>query len=163
VFFILTAIGLYIFWIVLSGVFDNFHLITGALMSLTIAFFTWDLLFQNKEMPLSKRIGEIFRFSRYIIWLLYQIVLANLHVARLVLDPKLPIDPRIIRVPTKLKKDISFVAYANSISLTPGTITIGVESDALLVHAIDKKVAGDLLSGAMEERISRVFEKEGKV
>lgn len=156
--YLATTVILFVLWIVLSGFFDTFHLVLGGLMSLLLAHFSWDLLFQNTEMPVSKRITETFRFTKYIFWLLYQIVLANLHVARLVLDPKLPINPKIIKVPTRLKKDVSFVAYANSITLTPGTITIGVERDHLLVHAIDDKVADDLFSGAMERRIARVFE-----
>ncbi len=130
-------------------------------MSFLIAHFSWDLLFQNTKMPLSARVKEIWRFVLYVFWLLYQIVLANLHVARLVLDPGMPINPKIIRVPTQLRRDVSFVTYANSITLTPGTITIGVERDHLLVHAIDDKVADDLFSGAMEKRIARVFEAGG--
>ena len=160
--YLATSVILFALWIILSGIFDTFHLVLGGLMSLLLAHFSWDLLFQNTKMSVSERIAEIFRFTRYIFWLLCQIVLANLHVARLVLDPKLPISPHIIHVPTRLKKDISFVAYANSITLTPGTITIGVERDHLLVHAIDDKVADDLLSGAMENRIGRVFESGGK-
>ena len=159
--YLITAIILFVLWIVMSGIFDTFHLTLGVLMSLLVAHFSWDLLFENTKMPLSKRISEIFRFIKYVFWLLYQIVLANLHVARLVLDPRMPINPKIIRVPTKLKKDVSFVAYANSITLTPGTITIGVEQDHLLVHAIDDKVADDLFSGAMERRVAKVFEADG--
>jgi len=158
VLYLTTVVILFILWIVMSGIFDAFHLTIGVLMSFFIAHFSWDLLFQNTKMPLSERVGEFFRFLNYVFWLIYQIILANLHVARLVLDPKLPINPKIIRVPTKLTKDISFVAYANSITLTPGTITIGVERDHLLVHAIDDRVADDLFSGAMERRIARVFE-----
>lgn len=160
--YLVTSTILFILWIIMSGFFDAFHLVLGGLMSLLLAHFSWDLLFENTKMPFSKRISEIFRFTNYVFWLLYQIVLANLHVARLVLDPKLPINPKIIRVPTKLKKDVSFVTYANSITLTPGTITIGVERDYLLVHAIDDKVADDLFSGAMEQRIARVFEVDEK-
>ena len=160
--YLATSIILFVLWIILSGFFDTFHLVLGGLMSLLVAHLSWDLLFQNSSMSLYERTSEIFRFLKYILWLLYQIVLANLHVARLVLDPKLPINPKIIRVPTKLTKDVSFVAYANSITLTPGTITIGVERDHLLVHAIDDKVADDLFSGAMERRIARVFETDGK-
>ena len=159
--YFITSVILFLLWIILSGIFDTFHLVLGALMSLLVAHFSWDLLFQNARMPFHHRIKEIARFMKYVFWLLYQIVLANLHVARLVLDPKMPIDPRIIRVPTTLKKDISLVAYANSITLTPGTITIGVEHDHLLVHAIDGKVEDELATGAMERRIAGIFEMEG--
>jgi multicomponent Na+:H+ antiporter subunit E len=158
--YLITATILYLFWIVFSGFFDAFHLITGAIMSLLLAFFTWDLLFKNRELSIFGRFAEAFRFAHYILWLLYQIVLANIYVAKLVLSPKMPIDPKIIRVPIKLKKDVSMVAFANSITLTPGTITISVEGDSFLVHAIDLKLADDLLSGEMERRVAHVFNEE---
>ena len=158
--YIITAVILYLFWIVFSGIFDPFHLITGAVMSLLIAFFTWDLLFKNREISIPERFGEAFRFANYILWLLWQIVIANIYVARLVLSPRMPIDPKIIRVPIKLKKDVSMVAFANSITLTPGTITISVEGDTFLVHAIDLKLADDLLSGEMERRVAHVFRED---
>lgn len=116
-----------------------------------------DLLFQRKKFQ-KKDITETIRFIKYIPWLLYQIVLANVHVAKLVLNPSMNdlIDPHIIRFKTKLKKDMSLVTFANSITLTPGTITILIRDGYYLVHAIDMKVAGDL-PGEMEERVGHIF------
>jgi multicomponent Na+:H+ antiporter subunit E len=89
----------------------------------------------------------------YTPWLLYQIVLANLRVIRIVWSPKLPIDPCMVEVPCSLKNHISRATYANSITLTPGTVTIDVGPDKLLVHALTAKDAEDLASGDMERRI----------
>ena len=143
------------FWILLSGRFDLFHLTLGVLSCLLISYMSYDLLFANV------RIGDIRlmvkRFFTAGPWFLSQIFTANLHVAYLALSPKMPIDPAIIRFNTKLESDISWVALANSITLTPGTITIDIRDGEFFVHAIDKKVALDLDTGEMEDKIAHVF------
>jgi len=102
------------------------------------------------------------RVINYVPWLLYQVILANLHVLYLVFHPRMMelIDPQIIRFDSTLKKEISLVTFANSITLTPGTITMYVSVEgAFQVHAIDK-ASGDPLPGEMERRIARAFEDE---
>ncbi len=99
------------------------------------------------------------RFIKYIPWLLYQIFLANIHVLYLTFHPRMMelIDPRIIKFKSKLKSDMSLVTFANSITLTPGTITVYVSIDGdFKVHAIDK-ASGDPLPGEMEEQIGKAF------
>ena len=83
-------------------------------------------------------------------------ILANLHVAKLVLAPS-GIDPQLVKVKSKLKSDISMVTFANSITLTPGTITMDIDDGEFYVHALSQKVADDLLSGDMENRVAHVF------
>jgi multicomponent Na+:H+ antiporter subunit E len=100
------------------------------------------------------------RFSAYIPWLTIQIFKANIHVAALALHPNPPIDPRIIRFKTKLKTDISLVTFANSITLTPGTITMDIIEGEFYVHALDRKVMKDLGTGEMENRIAHIFMEE---
>ncbi|MDY6844380.1 MAG: Na+/H+ antiporter subunit E [Thermodesulfobacteriota bacterium] len=97
------------------------------------------------------------RFLAYIPWLIYQIVMSNIHVAALALNPKLPIDPQIIRFTVKLETDISWVTLANSITLTPGTITMDIMNGEFYVHALSKKVAEDLDTGEMEDRVAHIF------
>ena len=102
------------------------------------------------------------RFIRYIPWLLYQIFLANLHVMVLTFHPKMMdlIDPKIIKFRSKLRSDLSLVTFANSITLTPGTITVYVSIDGgFSVHAIDKK-SSEGLPGEMEARIAKAFGEE---
>jgi len=67
------------------------------------------------------------------------------------------IDPHIIRFRTKLKRDLSLMTFGNSITLTPGTITVDIQDGHFYVHSIDRKVADDLLSGEMEEKVARIF------
>jgi len=157
--FIYTFLLMAGFWILLSGKLDAFHLALGGLSCLLVSVLSSDLLF-----PKGSRLqaGVIVRFLLYLPWLVWQIVLANIDVARLALSPdaRKAIDPRIFRFKTKLKSDTAKVAFANSITLTPGTITVKIEGDEFCVHGINAKAA-DALPGEMEERIARVFERNG--
>lgn len=153
--FIATFFMLFIFWVLLSGKFDLFHLTIGFICSIVVAQLTHDLLFANV------RVGEIWvivwRFIAYIPWLTCQIIQANIYVAYLALSPKMPIDPQILRFRTKLESDISWVTLANSITLTPGTITMDIKNGEFFVHALDRKVADDLHAGDMEDRVAHIF------
>jgi multicomponent Na+:H+ antiporter subunit E len=140
-----------------SGVFDAWHLSLGVISCALVTYMSHDLLFQREKFQ-KKDITETIRFIKYIPWLIYQIILANIHVAKVVLHPKMNdlIDPHIIKFKTKLKRDMSLVTFANSITLTPGTITILIREGEFFVHALDMKVAGDL-PGEMEERVAHIF------
>ena len=145
---------LFPFWLLLSSHHDLFHLSLGLICCLLVAFVSHDLLIE--EISGSKRITKTRRFVFYVPWLIYQIVLANLHVAYLILNPR-AIDPRIVRFKTRLKSQFSMVTLGNSITLTPGTITMDIVDGEFVVHALSKKVADDLLSGEMERRVAHVF------
>ena len=145
---------LFAFWLLLSGHYDLFHLSLGLICSLLVASVSHDLLIENING--TNRIRKTRRFISYVPWLIYQIVLANLHVAYLILNPKV-IDPRIVRFKTRLKSQFSMVTLGNSITLTPGTITMDIVDGEFYVHALSKKVADDLLSGEMERRVAHVF------
>jgi multicomponent Na+:H+ antiporter subunit E len=145
------------FWILLSGKFDLFHLTLGVISSALVSFLSADLLmFEEGKNRLSTGV----RFLLYLPWLLYQIVLSTLHVTFLALHPKMKdqIDPTIVTFKTKLKTNIAKVALANSITLTPGTITVRIEDEVFYVHAISRKAAAGL-PGEMEDRLARVFER----
>lgn len=152
VFFILAA-----FWVLLSGIFDAYHLTLGFLCCLVVAAASHDLMFRN--IASGKKVKTFLRFCAYVPWLMWQIVLANLHVAWLVISPK-GIDPRVTATKTKLRSDFSKVTYGNSITLTPGTITMDIDGENLYVHSLSKKVEDDLLSGDMERRIAHVFSEK---
>lgn len=158
--FIVTSIILFIFWIVLSGRFDGFHLTLGVLSSLWVAFISHDLLFQKTEISLLTRCKQIYRFLWYLVWLAGQIFLSNVYVLRLVFLPKIEeaLDPTLFKFKTSLKDEFSKFIFANSITLTPGTVTLRITGDEFLVHAISAKLAKSL-PGDMEKRIARVFEE----
>jgi multicomponent Na+:H+ antiporter subunit E len=157
--YIYTFLIMFGFWILLSGKFDLFHLTLGVISSGLVSFLSADILMH--ESGRSDRLSRGFRFISYIPWLLYQIVLSTIHVAFLALHPKMKdqIDPTIVTFKTKLTSNIARVALANSITLTPGTITIRIEDNVFYVHAISRKAAAGL-PGEMEDRLARVFERE---
>lgn len=148
-----------IFWIALSGMFDAFHLSLGVLCCALVAHFSHGLLFYGDDNPGWGKglLGVI----TYLPWLFYQIILANLQVAFVVLHPRMldMIDPHVIRFKTKLKRPISKVTFAQSITLTPGTITVSIHKDEFSVYALTRE-ASDALPGDMEERVARALEKD---
>ena len=144
-------------WVVLSGKFDAFHLSLGLISCGIVAYLSSDLLFSSPK-PRGLLV-QWARFLRYIPWLMVEIVKANLHVLYLTFHPRMMelIDPKIVKFRSKLKSDLALVTFANSITLTPGTITVDVSIDGdFKVHAIDK-ASGDPLPGEMERRIAKTF------
>ena len=92
----------------------------------------------------------------YFPWLMWEIVKSNIDVARRVLSPSLPISPRVIEVRASQKTSAGRVIYANSITLTPGTVTIDLEDDVLRVHALTESSAASLTAGKMDRRVSEM-------
>lgn len=89
----------------------------------------------------------------YWLWLAWQIVVSNVVVARVILSPRMPIDPKMIEVDAPQADDLGRVTYANAITLTPGTVSVRMLSgNRILVHALTAESAEDLASGAMAQR-----------
>ena len=89
-------------------------------------------------------------------WLVVEIVKANWDVARRVLSPSLPVTPTMIRVKASQTSDLGQVIYANSITLTPGTISVDVANGEILVHALSREGAEELVGGEMDRRVTRM-------
>lgn len=157
--FLVTFIVMFGVWMLLSGKFDPFHLSLGVISCGIVAFLSSDLLFPS---PILKGKLTVFvRWLCYLPWLTIEVFKANFHVAYLVFHPRMMdlIDPRIIKFKSKLDSELGLVTFANSITLTPGTITVNVSIDGdFKVHAIDK-ASGDPLPGEMEIKIDKVFRK----
>lgn len=157
---VVTFVILFILWCIFSGMFDAFHLALGVISCLIVTIISGDLIFKSEKVTL-EHLREGIRFIKYLPWLMYQILLANIHVAYLVLHPKMPIEPFVIHYKSKLKKDMAKVVFANSIILTPGTITMDItENNEFVVHCISQKVADDLNTGEMEERVAKIFNED---
>lgn len=154
--FLLTAVLMFIFWFSLSGQTKPLFLIFGAICSLLVAYWSHDLLIGKLEK--GPDLKKFIRMIAYLPWLAWQIVLANWHLVYLVLHPKMPIDPTIMRYEHDLKTNMGITVLANSITLTPGTTSIDADRRELIVHAISRKTAEDLLSGSM---LAKVREIEG--
>ena len=89
-------------------------------------------------------------------WLLWQIVIANFDVAKTILSPSLPISPNIVIVDAGQQTELGKVVYANSITLTPGTVSLELDRDRIVVHALTESAAEDLSNGAMNRQVKRM-------
>ncbi|MFH0993782.1 MAG: Na+/H+ antiporter subunit E [bacterium] len=99
----------------------------------------------------------------YIPVFLWKLLLANFDIARRVLTPKIPLNPGIVRIKTHLKGDFGKLTLANSITLTPGTLSIDVEGDSLYVHTVDVQGGNEaentkLISGSFEKILGGIFQ-----
>lgn len=165
---VVTFCAMFLFWLLLSGYIitpegklDVIHVGAGLICSLIVAFVSHDLLVTGKE---EKILSKAFRFFIYLWWELWQIILANFDVTYRVLHPKMPIDPVIIEFETPLRSDFALVTLANSITLTPGTITINVDpaKGKFQVHAIAQAPADALtVDKTMQSKVANVFMEEG--
>ena len=152
--FVLTVLIMFVFWIFLSGEFSFILLLSGVISSLLVSYMSNDLLIGNGDMKLG--FIRTIRFIRFLPWLLWQIVLANIDLALRTLHPKMPINPMLINIKNNLKTDLGMVILANSITLTPGTVTIDVNENEFLVHVISEKAAQSLISGEMQARVKKI-------
>jgi multicomponent Na+:H+ antiporter subunit E len=96
----------------------------------------------------------LWRAPRYWLWLVKEIVVANLTVIRLILHPRLSLSPRLIQIQPTQHSDLGRVIFANSITLTPGTVSVLVTSQSILVHALTAEGAATLQSGEMDRRVT---------
>ncbi len=137
-----------VFWALLSGQFHNSFLV--ALGVLCITFILW----MSRRMGLLDDEGVPARFYpralAYLPWLTWQVVLANWDVFKRVWSREMPIDPRMTRIAYSTRHAFVTTTYANSITLTPGTVTVLIDDTHMLIHCLAQDVEDGLTSGDME-------------
>ena len=153
---------LFLNWIVLSAKFDAFHLGLGLVSCAVVAWLSQDLLFKDRSKDLKERAREAWAFLKYLPWITWEVVKANLHVFKLAMTRKgyEEMAPRVVTIETYLKTDFAKFVFANSITLTPGTITMLIRGDIVHVHTMSQFLEDDLLEGAIERKVAEVFEPE---
>ncbi len=140
-------------WLVLSGYFDNGLLLTfGALSVLFVVYLAHRMDVVDHE---GAPVHLTFRILLYWPWLFWEIVKANWDVTKRVLSPSLDISPTLFVVKTSQETEIGQVLYANSITLTPGTVSIDLMDDEILVHALSLPAAKDLEEGGMDAKVTQ--------
>ena len=145
---------LFAVWLVLSGHFDPLHLAFGLVCSALVAQCSSGLLLTDK--PSLHLLAATWGAVRFLPWLLYEIIVANLHLVYLVCRPQ-RLRPQIVRFRTQLRGDVAKVFLGNAITLTPGTITLDIDGDEFIVHAVSDVSAASLRTGEMERRIGRAL------
>lgn len=148
------GISLSVLWILLSWRFDPLLVGLGLFSVLLVMYFAIRMDIADHEgYPLHLHYLALFS---YWLWLQDQIVKANLDVTRRILDPKLPISPTVVDLKATQSSVVGRVIYANSITLTPGTVSMGVEGNLIHVHALTKEAVDDLLTGEMDRRVTKL-------
>ena len=151
---ILKTLSLFLIWLLLSESFRLPHMGLGFLAAFGVAWLNTDRATSRSAIP---RLRIVWYFP----WLVGRILQSGFHLSVLILHPALPIDPKLIRYHTKLREDAEIVLLGNSITLTPGTITAEVNSQDLVIHAMDDKSADDVTSQRLEQRIAELFAEKG--
>lgn len=153
------AVLLFLFWIFLSGHLEPLLLGLGmASVALTVFLSRRMNIIDHESYPLHLSL----KFPGFFLYLFREIVKANIDVVTRILSwrREAPISPQMIEIPQSQETDLGAVIYANSITLTPGTVTISLSKDSLTVHALSKEAAEELATGAMSKEISsRVFDQ----
>ena len=145
-------------WLLWSGVpdWDGQHVpltVVFGLFSCALVVFFSERMRAAEDLE-GMGLGFWARQLTYVPWLMKEIVLSNWDVTKVILSPRLPIRPRLLRLRCTQRSDLAKVIYANSITLTPGTITLDLREDTLLVHALTKGSAEGLLTGDMDRRVT---------
>jgi len=148
-YFLSLAAVLVALWLGISGVYKPHILALGAASVLLVVWLSARMEVVGTE---HNPVLYSWRLPVYWAWLVWQIVTANVNVARLVFNPK-GIRPRVFRAPVPQESAVAKVTYANSITLTPGTVTLRLESDFVEVHALDDNSAAGVEDGSMAARV----------
>lgn len=138
-------------WLALSGHFTPFLLIAGAVCSAIVVAIAHRMdVIDHEGHP----VHISWRAPLYHFWLAWQIVKSNVDVARRILTPKLPIDPVLEVVPSTQRTDLGRTIYANSITLTPGTLSTEVREGEIEVHALTREGIESLRKGVMDAKVT---------
>jgi multicomponent Na+:H+ antiporter subunit E len=143
---------LFVFWLALSGHYTPALIAIGAASAILCAYAAIRLGIVDAEGHPVHLLGRAFT---YYPWLVLEIVKSAWGVTKLILHPRLPISPTMTVVRASQRTPPGVATYANSITLTPGTLTVGVDGHHLVVHALAREGALDLEAGAMDRRVSR--------
>jgi multicomponent Na+:H+ antiporter subunit E len=149
------VLGLFVFWVVLSATLSPAYLITGAIVSFVIVWI-------NPKRTMHKSAFSWLRALRYGPWLSFRVLKSAVHISKLILQPSLPVKPQLLEHKTSLKSDRELTILGNSITLTPGTITIEIAPGELVVHALDELSLEDIQSGVLEQEVSMLFKQKRK-
>ena len=163
-----TFIVCFVFWVLLDFSFKVEEIVTGAAVSLLVALFT-SRFFIHEDARWFFNLSRLFALVRYwCVTFIGELVKANVNMAKICFGGCKAINPGIVKVPTGMKSDYGLAAVSNSITLTPGTITMETAEDAdgqnwLYVHWIDvaetdPEKAGEAIKGTLEKGLRRVWE-----
>ncbi len=155
--FFFSFFSLAIVWLLLSGYFKTILLILGVISCLFVTYLSIRLKIYSRS---NDRLKINLYLPLYIPWLLIEIIKSNLHVAKIVLSPKISIQPQTLTTQPSQKTSTGIAVHANSITLTPGTISVDINDDGILVHALSHHTAQGIIDKEIDMQVSKL---EGRV
>ncbi len=148
---------LFALWLVLSWHFTPLFLFFGVVTCSVAVFVAMRMAIVDGE---SLPVHLVWRAATYVPWLVWEIFKSNVRVARIILSPRIRVDPSIVHFRASQRTDLGRFIYANSITLTPGTVTTGIVGDDFEVHAIVQEEIDGTEENVMNRRVARL---EGEV
>lgn len=148
---VVTAVILMALWLAMSGIYKPMLIGLGVASVVLVL-----VIIRRMDTADGDRLDIRLRplgLLAYFLWLMVEIAKANWAVTKIVLSPGMKMRQHMFRVPHSQKSDLGQVIYANSITLTPGTITVGVDGQELNIHALTQEGADDLKDGGMDRRV----------
>lgn len=158
--FVLTFILLILFWFILTLNFQMLSIIVGIIISLFVSLLSYPFFIQSNEGIRDRSIKAVWYLAVYVFVLLYEMFLASFDVIYRVFT--MEIGPEIVMIKTDIRSDLGIMLLANSITLTPGTITVDIEGEYLYVHWLYARTthfghAAELIKGSFEQWLGRIF------
>lgn len=152
-YYLILTLSLTLFWVLLSGHFTALLLSLGVVSVLIVVWFLRRMDRIDGEVSFMRM---SFGLLGYLVWLFWAVVKSNMDVVRLIWTPEMPISPNWSRIETAIKTPLKKTLYANSITITPGTLTTNAREDHLMVHCLTEDNTVDLREGEMERRIRKL-------
>lgn len=149
------GVTLFILWFLFSGHTEPLLLILGGISAALSVFVARRMdAVDHEGHPVHIAGRGVF----YWFWLAKEILISSIKVSYMILHPRMPISPNVIRIKASQKDELGQVVYANSITLTPGTVTIALDQDGILdVHAISRKMSDDVKNGEMNRKVCKLM------
>ncbi|MFP4212971.1 MAG: Na+/H+ antiporter subunit E [Desulfohalobiaceae bacterium] len=159
---VLQAFLLMLLWLIFSGHYDFLHILYGVLSVGIVLWLNWQMrsLPLAEDQPCGSTRINISRLMLYLVYLLWQIIKSGVYVAYVILHPKMPIRPILVRFQSQQPNVLAKVILGNSITLTPGTLTVQIDGEKFTVHALTEDTEASLVSGEMEFKVARLYLQE---
>lgn len=161
--FRLISLGIVLFgtWLLMSGHYDSILISLGLASTVLVVYLAHRMdLTDHEGHPVHLGWKAFF----YWLWLSWETIKANIAVAKLILSPSMPISPNMIKVKSLARSELGRVIFANSITLTPGTVSVELEEDGTIeVHAITYGMGEDVLEGTMNQKVGSMMDSPEQV
>ena len=151
--FLFSFTSLFLVWLLLSGYFKSNLLVLGVLSCCLVTYLAIRLKIYSSR---HHRLRFNLRLPRYLPWLFKEIVKSNIHVAGCILHPTLPIQPQTLKPRPSQKTNTGLAVHANSITLTPGTISVDINDNEILVHALTNHTAQGIIDGDIDGQVTKI-------